>query len=239
MSLPMIRIRSSLVCFSLPFRIYLSQRFRGVFPGFYSTLDYPSEIPVQVAAYDLATANYLRPGDSVLDVGFGLGYGLRIMSAKARRLTGLEIDRRALARARRSLRIPGLTELRHYDGYSIPYPDDSFDVATCIDVLEHVSDYRRFLKDLCRVARRSVVISTPNRRPEYTRPDGTPMNPWHIREWSHEELAQELQHLSLQVEWNFLDGPWDGPFTVSQKPQTDTLALTPALLVQPGSAAIR
>jgi len=235
-SSPITGIRSSVNRLSLRSRIYLSEHFRSVFPQLYSTLDRPAEIPVQVAAYNLVTTQYLHSGDSVLDVGFGLGYGLRIMSAKAGRLTGIEVDRRALAQARKNLHIPGLVELSHYDGYSIPYPDNSFDVVTCIDVLEHVPDYRRFLKDLCRVAKRSVVISTPNRRPEYTKPDGTPKNPWHIREWSHEELDRELQRLSLRIDWNFLNGPWEGPFTVSQLVQSDTLALTPALLMRSGDA---
>jgi hypothetical protein len=90
----------------------------------------------------------------------------------------------------------------------------------------------RLLTNLCNVARRNVIISTPNRRPENTNPEGKPRNPWHIREWSFEEFDQVLKQLGKKVEWNFLNGPWDGPFTVSQGIEDATLALTPAIIMR-------
>src|ERR671931_2048345 len=51
------------------------------------------------------------------------------------------------------------------DGRELPFPDDAFDVAFSNAVVEHVGgreDQRRFVHELCRVARR-VFISTPNR----------------------------------------------------------------------------
>jgi 2-polyprenyl-3-methyl-5-hydroxy-6-metoxy-1,4-benzoquinol methylase len=51
------------------------------------------------------------------------------------------------------------------DGRSLPFEDDSFDIAFSNAVIEHVGvreDQRRFVHELCRVARR-VFITTPNR----------------------------------------------------------------------------
>jgi SAM-dependent methyltransferase len=51
------------------------------------------------------------------------------------------------------------------DGRALPFGDDAFDVAFSNAVVEHVGsrqDQRRFVHELCRVARR-VFISTPNR----------------------------------------------------------------------------
>lgn len=51
------------------------------------------------------------------------------------------------------------------DGRELPFPDGAFDVAFSNAVVEHVggrTDQRRFVHELCRVARR-VFISTPNR----------------------------------------------------------------------------
>jgi SAM-dependent methyltransferase len=220
----------------LQIRIWLARNFRGVFQRLYSTLDNQAEVPVQVAAYHFVTKNYVRQGDSVLDVGFGLGYGLEIMAEKAERLAGVEIDRRAVARLMNSSISPKIVALKHFDGYSLPFPDRSFDVVTCIDVIEHVPDFRRLLPNLCNVARRNVIISTPNRRPENTTPDGKPRNPWHIREWSYAEFDQILKQLEKKVEWNFLNGPWDGPFTVSQSIESESLALTPAIILGDYSA---
>jgi SAM-dependent methyltransferase len=51
------------------------------------------------------------------------------------------------------------------DGRQLPFADDAFDVAFSNAVVEHVGareDQRRFVRELCRVARR-VFVSTPNR----------------------------------------------------------------------------
>jgi ubiquinone/menaquinone biosynthesis C-methylase UbiE len=220
--------------YSLPLRIWLARHFRGAFPTLYSTLDNQAEVPVQVAAYRFAAENYVQEGDAVLDVGFGLGYGLGIMAKRAGSLSGIEIDRKAIARLKRSPIDPRILAIKHFDGYSLPFPERSFDVVTCIDVIEHVADCVRLLRNLCKVARRNVIISTPNRRPENTAPDGKPKNPWHIREWSYEEFDQILRQLEKRVEWNFLNGPWEGPFTVSQSIKDTTLALTPAIIIGDG-----
>ena len=191
-------------------------------------------LPVQAAAYQLAVSDYIHPGDRILDVGFGLGYGLRMMAHEAEELCGIEIDRRAVSRGVRFLRgIPAIRELQQYDGCTIPYQSAAFDVVTCIDVLEHVHDYVGLIRELLRTSKRVVLISTPNRRPEYTMPDGRPRNRWHLREWSFEELDTILRAVPhIDIEWNFLSGPWEGPCERTSTISSETLALTPALLMR-------
>jgi methyltransferase family protein len=48
---------------------------------------------------------------------------------------------------------------RIFDGATLPYPDRSFDVATSLDVLEHIPSPKReqHLRELARVARRLVL----------------------------------------------------------------------------------
>ena len=214
------------------FRRYIAGIFWGKFPQFYSTADHPVKVPVQMAAYELGTERYMTAGGSVLDVGYGQGYGLQIMAGKAGRLAGIDVDGRAVARTQQLIaEIPGLEALRRYDGYHVPYPDKSFDLVTCVDVLEHVPDYRRLLSDMVRVSRTAVLISTPNRRPEYTRPDGKPMNRWHLREWTFAELDPILRQVEgVEIEWHFINGPWEGPHTRTREVLEDTQALTPVLL---------
>ncbi len=209
------------------------------FPELYSTLDNPVEVPVQAAAYHLAVEKYIRPGDAVLDVGIGLGYGLTTMAVKAGRAAGIDVDRRAIERFQ-SLIKPGgvIQEIRHYDGMLIPYPDREFDVVTCVDVIEHVPDYLGLMAEMVRVARRVVLLSTPNRRPENTLPNGKPRNIWHLREWSFEEFRQATSQVpGVEVDWNFINGPLSGPFHYSAVVMEDTQALTPALARKEASAA--
>jgi 2-polyprenyl-3-methyl-5-hydroxy-6-metoxy-1,4-benzoquinol methylase len=214
------------------FRKRLARLFRGRFPGLYSTTDDPMQVPVQVAAYSLALESYIQRGDRLLDVGFGLGYGLEMLSQKAAYLAGIDVDQKAVAEAQRLVgAIPGLHELRAYDGQSIPYEQGSFDVVTCVDVIEHVPDYLGLLQEMLRVASRLVLVSTPNRRPENTLPNGRPRNIWHLREWSYEEFDLLLGRLpGIRIEWHFLEGPWEGPFQTGQVISDATLALTPVLL---------
>lgn len=202
-------------------------------PSEYSTLNGCVEVPSQVSAYLLCRDKYLKPTDVVLDVGFGLGYGLQIRAAKVENLIGIEVDVRAVDRGRRIFAgHPHVKKVLLYDGKDIPFEDKTFDVVTCVDTIEHVKDYKGLLLKMVRVARRLTFLSTPNRRPKYTLTDGRPKNYWHLREWSYEELDTILQRTSdIHIEWNFLNGPWGGSFECSPNVSKDTLALIPVLIL--------
>ncbi len=44
----------------------------------------------------------------------------------------------------------------------IPMPDDSFDIAVALDVVEHLENAHFIVKDMMRVARKGIVVSLPN-----------------------------------------------------------------------------
>jgi hypothetical protein len=46
----------------------------------------------------------------------------------------------------------------------LPAPDGAVDVALAFRLLPHVADWRRLVAELCRVARRAVVVDYPTRR---------------------------------------------------------------------------
>lgn len=206
-------------------------RKKKVNPKDYSTIvGVGSVVPVQIEAYFLALNKYTDEKSKILDVGFGLGYGLNILSIKASEVNGVDVDTKVLDYCRDTLvgRNPRLNVLDVYDGYNLPFPDNAFDVVTCVDVIEHVEDFCRLIKEMLRVSRKGVFLSTPNRRPEYTNRDGSPKNRWHLREWSYVEFAEIVQKFG-QIEWNFINGPYAGPFTISTDVNSDTLALSPMI----------
>jgi 2-polyprenyl-3-methyl-5-hydroxy-6-metoxy-1,4-benzoquinol methylase len=120
-------------------------------PKDYSTIvGVGSIVPCQIEAYFLALNQYLGEKETVLDVGFGLGYGLNILAIKASSVSGVDIDPKVLEYCCNTVkgRNPRLVQLDIYNGYSLSFPDNHFDLVTCVDVLEHVEDYHCFLDEL-------------------------------------------------------------------------------------------
>ncbi len=99
-----------------------------------------------------------------LDVGCNVG---ALMSDVARHcsasLVGVDINRDALEVARR--RNPEMTFV-HADVCDLPFESETFDVVTCLEVIEHVEPERRAdaFRELRRVTRRGgrLIVSTPH-----------------------------------------------------------------------------
>jgi len=75
----------------------------------------------------------------------------------------------------------------------LPFADNSFDVITSFETLEHLHERSMFVQELKRVLRQggTLFLSTPNA--VYTKPvNGRPSNPFHIHEYTPEELRAEL-----------------------------------------------
>lgn len=102
----------------------------------------------------------LQP-DSVLDVGCGEGFTLQKLKDRGigRKLEGIEYLDRAIEIG--SKIHPALT-LKQGDIYKLPYHDNAFDVVLCTEVLEHLEDPGKALKEIKRVAKKYCVISVPN-----------------------------------------------------------------------------
>jgi SAM-dependent methyltransferase len=73
----------------------------------------------------------------------------------------------------------------------LPYKDSSFDSVVSFQVIEHIQDDELFLREIHRVLRPggTALITTPNRPMSLSR------NPWHVREYTGEELANLAKRL--------------------------------------------
>lgn len=103
-----------------------------------------------------------RPGDRVLEVGCGGGHVLEHF-AEARR-TGVDLSRDMLARSRS--RLGRTVSLARGAAEALPFPDGSYDVVLCTEVLEHTREPAAVSAELMRVVRVGgrVVVSIPNER---------------------------------------------------------------------------
>lgn len=136
-------------------------------------------------------AKFVR-GKSVLDIACGTGFGSRILhDAGATFVVGADVSIEALE--------PSVSTLDDVsfciaDGTKLPFIDDSFDVVTSFETIEHVEDDAGFIAELARVLRTPgrLVLSTPNAR--HSRPvAGRPANPFHVREYLPDELEARLR----------------------------------------------
>jgi ubiquinone/menaquinone biosynthesis C-methylase UbiE len=92
---------------------------------------------------------YVGSGLSILDVGVGVGDVTLAMKRAGNTVTALDVV---------DLSCTPLVKPMLYDGRTMPFVDDSFDLATIITTLHHAPDPDRVLAEAARVARRIILM---------------------------------------------------------------------------------
>ena len=92
-----------------------------------------------------------RPGEAIkiLDVGCGTGANLELLSEFGD-AEGVDVSTEALS----FCKARGLAQVKQGAAESLPYEDNSFDLVTGLDVVEHLDDDLAGLKEMWRVLRR-------------------------------------------------------------------------------------
>jgi ubiquinone/menaquinone biosynthesis C-methylase UbiE len=127
----------------------------------------------------------------VLDVACGSGYGAGYLARKGARLViGGDRAAGAIYEAVRYYKKDG-PEFALLDATRLPYRDGSFDVMISFETIEHIAEYEKFLGECRRVLRNNstFICSTPNVRVPGAE---KAINPYHINEFSSEQLYQIL-----------------------------------------------
>ncbi len=91
-------------------------------------------------------------GKATLDVGCGGGLLAEEFARLGCDVTGIDPSEQSLETARAHAHAAGLAiEYRQAAGEQIPFPDGTFDIVYCCDVLEHVRDLRQVVAEISRV----------------------------------------------------------------------------------------
>ncbi len=166
----------------------------------YRTTENPTVPAVQVAAYQAFGRRCA--GGTVVEVGCGLGMGTRLLTDAGARVSATDYEATCLRYAKEHFGCA--VDYRQCSATDLPFADQAFDFATCVDVIEHIADYDQALAEMRRVTRQAVLFATPNRRPENTNPDGTPRNYWHQFEWTPEEIRAALARIFPRYEVHYV-----------------------------------
>lgn len=135
-------------------------------------------------AYD--EASKLVSGD-VLEIGTGSGYGVEMIASKVNRFVTIDKFENE--------NVAGLLQQHanmEFLKMNIPpftgIADNSFDFVITFQVIEHIKNDQLFVKEIHRVLKEGgkLIVTTPNKEMSLTR------NPWHIREYTVQELKELL-----------------------------------------------
>ncbi len=139
--------------------------------------------------YAYKAASEFVKGD-IIELGSGEGYGIQLLAPLAQKYLAVdkfdtEVSGHSNVEFRKQL-LPSLAGIA----------DNSFDFAVSFQVIEHIQDDRSFISEIHRVLKPGgmLLLTTPNRLMSLTR------NPWHIREYTAEELLAHIAKSFNKVE---------------------------------------
>ena len=131
----------------------------------------------------------LVSGD-VLEIGTGMGYGVEVVAPAADKY--VTIDKSCAY----NVELTANAEFRQMTVPPLDFADESFDYVISFQVIEHIKNDKEFVAEVSRVLRKGgkFIVSTPNAPMSLTR------NPWHVREYTAEELKKLLSKEFSQID---------------------------------------
>ena len=149
-----------------------------------------SEQTGHVYRYELATS-WMKPGDKVLDVACGVGYGAKLIADRVS-VDYLGVDKITPEQEFTSFG-------RFHCGVDLMtwQPHEQFDVAVCFETLEHLPDTTHLVSVL-KQTKRIILVSVPTRPTKH-------VNPFHLQDFTVDDILDifddwELTHLEDQPE---------------------------------------
>jgi 2-polyprenyl-3-methyl-5-hydroxy-6-metoxy-1,4-benzoquinol methylase len=145
---------------------------------------------------------------SLLDVGCGEGvlvhqWAQRMPQA---RIVGIDLEEESIQAGWAERQAPNL-EYRTMPAEDLPFADGEFDLASAIEVLEHVPDPQHTLAEMARCAERHLLVSVPREplwrglniaRGAYLAQLGN--TPGHLNHWSKRSFTRLLSRHGQVVE---------------------------------------
>lgn len=142
----------------------------------------------------------------ILDSGCCTGYNLHLLS-KYGTVYGVDTEKKAVAYCKKR----GFKKIRHLkNGLKLPFKDNYFDIVTSLDVIEHVPEDGKYLKELYRILAPGghLILFTPANSLLWSKLD---IKSHHLRRYNKLLLGQKFKTAKFKVQgikyFNFLMFP--------------------------------
>jgi len=142
---------------------------------FDAALGYPAEVSnFLFERVKKRMVRWVRPGanHTILDVGCGAGYFLNLIRNRYKEagyeptVVGIDISAHQVSYMAERMSREGITRVvaATGNGEFLPFADESFDLVTCSEVIEHIRNPKRALEEMRRVLKPTgmLLLSTPS-----------------------------------------------------------------------------
>ncbi|MDP3733279.1 MAG: class I SAM-dependent methyltransferase, partial [Candidatus Daviesbacteria bacterium] len=152
--------------------------------------------------------------ETILDAGCGEGFTMDKLSENGigKKIEGVEYSKDAMAFGKKLF--PHLI-IKQGSVYDLPYKDNSFDLIICTEVLEHLEEPTKALREILRVSKKYLIVSVPN-EPLFMLSNflrGKNLlrlgnDKGHINHWTPLSLKRYLTQNKVKVKKIHLPFPW-------------------------------
>lgn len=164
-----------------------------------------NKTPIIIQKEHLDRYYYVREfvkNKKVLDIACGSGYGSEIIvNYGCKSYLGIDISNETVIEANKHYKSRKVKFLCG-DGTDLHFvKNNMFDVIVSYETIEHIQNYKKFIKELKRVLNREgvLIISTPNKK--YSSPNSIkPINPYHVIEFYPDEYKLLLNKYFSNVD---------------------------------------
>ncbi len=138
--------------------------------------------------------NFGLTAPKILDIGSGTGANLAALN-KVGKASGVDISEKAVEFCRKR----GLSDVTLGPVEDLPHEESTFDIVTCLDVLEHVPDPVKVLREMRKVLKNDgkIVVTVPAFRILWSQHDEALC---HLRRYKKKALLHDLSEAGLKAE---------------------------------------